>query len=167
MTTYAHQFDTSIGELFIAVNDEGALLRLLFAGPRSRGVLTAGLAPPIEWNSKRCAHVVRQINEYFRSKRRDFDLKIEMQGTPFQKRVWKELRRIPFGETISYRQLAERLGRPTATRAVGRANATNPISLIVPCHRVIGADGSLTGFGGGIEVKRSLLQHEGALRELF
>jgi methylated-DNA-[protein]-cysteine S-methyltransferase len=167
MTTYAHQFDTPIGELFIAVNDEGALLRLLFAGPRSRDVLTAGLTPPIEWSPKRCAHVVRQINEYFRSKRRNFDLDIELQGTPFQKQVWTELQRIPFGETISYRQLAERLGRPTATRAVGRANATNPISLIVPCHRVIGADGSLTGFGGGIDVKRSLLQHEGALRELF
>jgi methylated-DNA-[protein]-cysteine S-methyltransferase len=90
-----------------------------------------------------------------------------LQGTEFQKRVWSELQRIPFGETISYRQLADRLGRPTATRAVGRANATNPISVVVPCHRVIGADGSLTGFGGGIDVKRSLLQHEGALRELF
>jgi len=167
MTTYAHQFRTPIGALFIAVNDRGALLRLLFAGRRSRDELTAGLDPPIEWSARRCAHVVRQMEEYFRRERRDFDLKIELQGTPFQKRVWNELQRIPFGETISYRQLAERLGRPTATRAVGRANATNPISLVVPCHRVIGADGSLTGFGGGIDVKRSLLQHEGALRELF
>ncbi len=167
MTTYAHQFRPPVGELFIAVNDEGALLRLLFAGPRDRDVLTAGLAPPIEWSTKRCAHVVRQMDEYFRNKRRSFDLEINLQGTPFQKRVWSELQRIPFGETISYRQLADRLGQPTATRAVGRANATNPISVIVPCHRVIGADGSLTGFGGGLDVKRSLLQHEGALRELF
>jgi len=167
MTTYAHRFETPIGELFIAVNDEGALLRMLFAGSRSREALTPGLAPPIEWSARRCAHVARQLGEYFRKERRRFDLTIELQGTPFQKQVWKELQRIPFGETISYRQLAERLGRPTATRAVGRANATNPISLVVPCHRVIGADGSLTGFGGGIDVKRSLLLHEGALRELF
>jgi len=167
MTTYAHQFRSPVGELFIAVNDEGALLRLLFAGPRSRDLLTAGLAPPIEWSADRCAHVVRQMDEYFHNQRRTFDLQLELQGTEFQKRVWSELQRIPFGETISYRQLADRLGRPTATRAVGRANATNPISVVVPCHRVIGADGSLTGFGGGIDVKRSLLQHEGALRELF
>jgi methylated-DNA-[protein]-cysteine S-methyltransferase len=167
MTTYAHRFRSPLGELFIAVNDEGALLRLLFAGNRDRDALTAGLVPPIERSAARCAHVVRQMDEYFHSERRDFDLKIELQGTEFQKRVWKELQRIPYGETISYRQLAARLGRPTATRAVGRANATNPISVVVPCHRVIGADGSLTGFGGGIDVKRSLLQHEGALRELF
>lgn len=167
MTTYAHRFDTPVGELFIAVNDDGALRRLLFVGGRSRHRLADGLTPPIEWNAKRCAHVVRQMKEYFRRKRRRFDLKIELQGTDFQKQVWKELQRIPFGETISYRQLAKRLGRPSATRAVGRANATNPISLVVPCHRVIGADGSLTGFGGGIDVKRLLLQHEGALRELF
>jgi methylated-DNA-[protein]-cysteine S-methyltransferase len=167
MTTYAHRFPTPIGELFIAVSGEGALLRLLFAGGRGRDLLWAGLAPPIEWNADRCAHVVQQLDEYFRHERRSFDLKIELQGSEFQKRVWSELLRIPFGETISYRQLADRLGKPAATRAVGRANATNPISLVVPCHRVIGADGSLTGFGGGIDVKRTLLQHEGALRELF
>ncbi len=167
MTTYADQFPTPVGDLFIAVNDEGALLRLLFVGRRGRDMLTAGLTGPLEWNADRCAHVERQLAEYFGHERRTFDLEIELQGTPFQKQVWGELQRIPFGETISYRQLADRLGRPTATRAVGRANATNPICLVVPCHRVIGADGSLTGFGGGLDVKRSLLQHEGALRGLF
>ena len=167
MTTYAPLVPSSVGDLFTAVNDAGAVLRLLFVGHRHRDVLTAGLPPPIEWNAERCAHVERQLAEYFRNERRSFDLEIELEGTPFQKQVWSELQRIPFGETISYRQLADRLGRPTATRAVGRANATNPICLVVPCHRVIGADGSLTGFGGGLDVKRSLLQHEGALRQLF
>jgi methylated-DNA-[protein]-cysteine S-methyltransferase len=167
MTTYAHCFATPVGDLFTAVNQDGAVLRLLFRGDGDRDLLTAGLSRPIAWDAARCAHVERQISEYFRGERRSFDLPIELRGTPFQQRVWSELRRIPYGETISYRQLAGRLGRPAATRAVGRANATNPISLVVPCHRVIGADGSLTGFGGGIEVKRALLRHEGALGQLF
>ena len=167
MTTYAHVFTTPIGEIFTAVNDRGVILRILFVKDRDRDRFTANLPEPVEWNAERCRHVERQLAEYFRSERRSFDLEVELEGTPFQKRVWDELQRIPYGETISYRQLAERLGRPSAVRAVGRANATNPVSLVVPCHRVIGADGSLTGFGGGIDVKRTLLQLEGSLQELF
>jgi methylated-DNA-[protein]-cysteine S-methyltransferase len=163
MTTYAHLFQTPIGDLFTAVNAAGTILRLLFAAYRDCGDLTAGLTRPIEWNADRCAHIERQLAEYFRKKRRAFDLEIDLEGTPFQEQVWSELQRIPFGETINYRQLADRLGRPAATRAVGRANASNPICLVVPCHRVIGVNGSLTGFGGGLDVKRLLLQHEGAL----
>lgn len=91
------------------------------------------------------------------------DLPARPRGTPFQERVWQALRTIPNGETISYRQLAERIGKPSATRAVGLANGQNPVSVVVPCHRVIGSDGSLTGYGGGLPRKRWLLRHEGAL----
>ena len=103
----------------------------------------------------------RQLKEYFAGKRREFDLPLQMAGTEFQQRVWRELTKIPFGETRSYGQLAKRLNNPNGSRAVGLANGRNPIAIIVPCHRVIGADGSLTGFGGGIERKEWLLSHEG------
>ncbi|WP_037570499.1 methylated-DNA--[protein]-cysteine S-methyltransferase [Phaeacidiphilus oryzae] len=105
----------------------------------------------------------RQLAEYFAGDRRDFDLPLAPQGTEFQKSVWAALREIPYGETWSYGRLAEHLGRPGASRAVGLANGRNPISIIVPCHRVIGADGSLTGYGGGLPRKRTLLALEHAL----
>ena len=104
-----------------------------------------------------------QLVEYFAGKRCSFDLPLAPQGTEFQRQVWWELANIPFGKTISYAELATRLGRPTATRAVGAANGRNPIPIVLPCHRVIGADGSLTGFGGGLPTKQFLLQLEGAL----
>jgi methylated-DNA-[protein]-cysteine S-methyltransferase len=103
----------------------------------------------------------RQLKEYFAGKRREFDLPMRMEGTEFQRRVWRELTKIPFGETRSYGQLAKRLNNPNGSRAVGLANGRNPIAIIVPCHRVIGADGSLTGFGGGLDRKEWLLTHEG------
>jgi methylated-DNA-[protein]-cysteine S-methyltransferase len=103
----------------------------------------------------------RQLKEYFAGKRREFDLPLRMEGTEFQQRVWRELTKIPFGETRSYGQLAKRLNNPNGSRAVGLANGRNPIAVIVPCHRVIGADGSLTGFGGGLDRKEWLLTHEG------
>jgi methylated-DNA-[protein]-cysteine S-methyltransferase len=103
----------------------------------------------------------RQLKEYFAGRRREFELPLRLQGTEFQQRVWRELTQIPFGETRSYGQLAKRLNNPNGSRAVGLANGRNPIAIIVPCHRVIGADGSLTGFGGGIERKEWLLSHEG------
>jgi O-6-methylguanine DNA methyltransferase len=108
--------------------------------------------------------VVRQLAEYFAGARREFTVPLSPQGTPFQLAVWDELTRIPYGSTITYGELAARLGDPQASRAVGRANGLNPIWIIIPCHRVIGADGSLTGYAGGIEVKRALLEHEGALK---
>jgi methylated-DNA-[protein]-cysteine S-methyltransferase len=104
---------------------------------------------------------VRQLTEYFAGTRRDFDLPLRLQGTTFQTRVWRELTEIPYGQTWSYGQLAQRIDKPSASRAVGLANGRNPISILVPCHRVIGADGSLTGYGGGLERKRWLLVHEG------
>ena len=102
-----------------------------------------------------------ELGAYFAGARTEFTVPLAMSGPPFQARVWAELRRIGYGETISYLELARRVGDPRAVRAVGGANGRNPIPVIVPCHRVIGADGSLTGFGGGIERKRWLLQHEG------
>ena len=101
-----------------------------------------------------------QLRQYFDGARRDFDLRLSAAGTPFQQRVWDELRRIPYGETISYGELARRIGQPTASRAVGAANGRNPIAIVVPCHRVIGADGTLIGYGGGLPVKQALLALE-------
>jgi len=105
-----------------------------------------------------------QIEEFFAGKRQAFDFPLAPKGSEFQKRVWAELVKIPFGETISYGELARRIGNPAASRAVGRANATNPIAVIVPCHRVIGTNGKLTGYAGGIELKDKLLAWERAIK---
>jgi methylated-DNA-[protein]-cysteine S-methyltransferase len=104
--------------------------------------------------------VRRQLEEYFAGSRREFDLPVAPPGTPFQQLVWAELQRIGYGETITYAELAARIGRPTAIRAAGAANGRNPVSIIIPCHRVIGSDGSLTGYGGGLEAKRLLIDLE-------
>jgi methylated-DNA-[protein]-cysteine S-methyltransferase len=116
------------------------------------------------------AQVTTQLTEYFAGNLKDFDLPKTLLGTPFQQRVWEALEDIPYGETVSYGELAEQLGNPKASRAVGLANGKNPISIIVPCHRVIGSTGDLTGYGGGIERKRHLLDferiHSGAMLAL-
>jgi len=104
--------------------------------------------------------VAKQVREYFDGERRAFDLPLAPEGTPFQRAVWDELLRIPYGTTISYVTLACRIGRPKASRAVGQANGANPVALIIPCHRVIGADGTLTGYGGGLPLKQALLDFE-------
>jgi methylated-DNA-[protein]-cysteine S-methyltransferase len=106
------------------------------------------------------ADVATQLKEYFAGQRTTFDLPLNLIGTPFQQRVWTALLDIPYGETVSYGQLAEELGQPTASRAVGLANGKNPVSIIVPCHRVVGSKGDLTGYGGGLERKRYLLDFE-------
>jgi len=108
------------------------------------------------------AETRRQLNEYFDGKRRAFDVPLDLRGTPFQLRVWKALTEIPFGATASYRDIAAAVGRPKAVRAVGGANNRNPVPIIVPCHRVVGADGSLVGYGGGLPIKRRLLALEKA-----
>lgn len=110
---------------------------------------------------------VRELRAYFRGELREFTVPVALSGTPFQERVWRGLLSIPYGERRSYGWLAEEIGRPTASRAVGAANGCNPVPLVVPCHRVIGADGSLVGYGGGLETKRWLLSHEAAQAELF
>lgn len=107
----------------------------------------------------------RQLDAYFAGKRERFELPLDPQGTEFQKRVWTELVAIPYGETVSYSELARRLGRPRAFRAVGAANGQNPISVIIPCHRIVGKSGDLTGYGGGLDVKRSLLELERCTKE--
>ena len=104
----------------------------------------------------------RQLRAYFAGQLRRFDLPLDMQGTEFQLRVWHELERIPYGETRSYRQIAEAVGAPRAVRAVGAANGANPIPIVVPCHRVIGANGKLVGYGGGLPLKKRLLELEGS-----
>jgi methylated-DNA-[protein]-cysteine S-methyltransferase len=149
--------DSPIGRLTLT-SDGAALTGLYMAGPSkpprtADWVMDPTVAPLPE--------AARQLREYFAGERRRFDLPLRLQGTDFQKRVWQQLTAIPFGETWSYGQLAKRLDNPSACRAVGLANGKNPIAVIVPCHRVIGADGSLTGFGGGLERKEWLLAHEG------
>jgi len=110
------------------------------------------------------AETERQLSEYFAGKRTQFELPLEPRGTEFQQKVWRALRTIPFGKTKSYIDIAEAIGSPRACRAVGAANGKNPISIVIPCHRVVGANGSLTGFGGGLETKAKLLAHEARAR---
>jgi methylated-DNA-[protein]-cysteine S-methyltransferase len=107
-------------------------------------------------------NVFKQLKEYFNRERKEFDVSLEFIGTEFQKKVWNELAKIPYGETISYGELANRMGDKNLMRAVAAANGANPIPIIIPCHRVIGADGSLTGYGGGLDVKQKLLELEGS-----
>jgi methylated-DNA-[protein]-cysteine S-methyltransferase len=104
---------------------------------------------------------VRQLQEYFQGQRQVFTLPLTPPGTPFQQRVWQELQHIPFGTTLTYRELAQRLGMPQVARAVGHANGRNPLAIVIPCHRLIGSDGRLHGYAGGLDRKRRLLQHEG------
>lgn len=111
--------------------------------------------------------VISQLDAYFAGRRQTFDITLRPNGTPFQLRVWEELSRIPYGETISYGELARRVGSPNAFRAVGQANGRNPISIVVPCHRVIGADGRIAGYGGGVDRKRFLLDLEATGRRLI
>jgi methylated-DNA-[protein]-cysteine S-methyltransferase len=122
----------------------------------SFGPRVSALNPPF-------AETARQLAEYFGGRRQVFELPLRLQGTAFQKRVWAALREIPFGQTWTYGELARHIGQTTASRAVGLANGKNPIGVIVPCHRVIGSDGSLTGYGGGLARKQALLRHERAL----
>lgn len=109
---------------------------------------------------------VSQLKGYFDGERKDFDLKLNPKGTAFQVKVWKELLQIPFGKTISYLELSQKLGDKKAIRAVAAANGKNPIWIVIPCHRVIGSDGSLTGYAGGLHRKKSLLEHEGAIKQI-
>ena len=150
--------DSPIGDLMIT-SDGHALTGLYMLGGGA-----AGPAPDWTRSPRALAPAAAELAEYFRGDRISFDVPLAPSGTPFQLAVWNQLTRIPFGSTASYGDVAAALGkRPVASRAVGLANGRNPISVIVPCHRVIGADGSLTGYGGGLERKHWLLRHEGAL----
>lgn len=160
MITYA-TFDSPIGTLY-ATAEEGALTGLYFEGGRH--------APPIDpaWrmgtaSAAPFAECARQLRDYLAGRRRTFDLPLAPRGTEFQRRVWREIARIPYGETLSYATLAARAGAPGAARAAGAATGRNPLSIVVPCHRVVGGGGALTGYAGGLERKTRLLEIEGAL----
>lgn len=148
--------DSPYGPLTLVATD-GVLSALYMTDHRHR--------PPQETFGDRDAtpfgETIRQMAAYFDGELREFDLPLRLDGTPFQQTVWEALRQIPYGETRSYGELAEAIGRPGASRAVGLANGKNPISVIVPCHRVIGANGSMTGYGGGLDRKQRLLAFEG------
>lgn len=144
-------YDTAVGRIGIAA-DGDAITHLVF-GEDSRLPGEVRETPAI-------AAAAGQIAEYLAGMRDTFDVTLKPAGTEFQRAVWRELQTIPYGETLSYGEIARRIGRPKACRAVGMANNRNPISIIVPCHRVIGADGSLVGYGGGLDVKRKLLALE-------
>lgn len=164
MRCLTHAFGTPIGLLRAFLDEQGRVVGLEFA--RRADDLAAHLTASggeLHVDAAAGAKVERQLAEYFAGLRTDFELELAPRGTPFQLRVWEELRTIPYGSTMSYGALARRLGSATLTRAVGLANGANPIAIVVPCHRVIGADGSLVGYGGGLEVKRRLLELEGAL----
>jgi len=166
MTLYAGVIHTPVGALLALVRDDGALTALPFLST-DQDARVAGEAHAagsvVVFDESRTSHVAAELDEYFEGQRRSFTLRTEPVGTEFQLKVWRALEQIPFGETMGYAELARHIGSPNASRAVGRANGSNPIPVIVPCHRVIGAHGDLTGYGGGIDKKRVLLQHEGAL----
>jgi methylated-DNA-[protein]-cysteine S-methyltransferase len=151
------RIESPIGPLVIAGDDDG--LRVLWFGRDRYG---RAAQPAADWEPDRGSmkEPVKQLNAYFAGKLRDFDIPLAPQGTAFQTAVWRALCDIPYGETTSYGELARRLGNPRAVRAVGLANGSNPIAIIIPCHRVIGSNGSLVGYGGGLPIKQALLALE-------
>ena len=163
MTTWITIFESPVGPLLL-MSDGTSLTGLHTDNDKHRPAMQP------DWicdeTAAPFAQVKAQLRGYFEGRLTEFDLPLAPLGTEFQLRVWQELRDIPYGETISYAELARRIGRPTASRAVGHSNARNPISIIVPCHRVIGADKSLTGYAGGLERKRALLDHEAEVKGL-
>jgi methylated-DNA-[protein]-cysteine S-methyltransferase len=144
---------TPIGELVLTADPDGAVTSLYLPNHRP---------DTSDWirDDALLERAVRQLREYFAGERTEFDLALRPQGAPFQLQVWEALLKIPYGETASYGEIAREIGHPTAFRAVGAANGQNPIAIIVPCHRVIGSNGSLTGYGGGLPTKRALLDLE-------
>ncbi len=156
---YWHEIASPVGPLLLA--GDGSHIKLIHfrSGPRPRQAERSWVedARPFE-------ATIAQLEEFFAGRRRSFELPLAPEGTEFQRTVWQALTRIPYGETISYGELARRIGKPQASRAVGLANGANPLPIVVPCHRVIGADGSLTGFGGGLDIKRKLLALESSTR---
>jgi methylated-DNA-[protein]-cysteine S-methyltransferase len=156
--TYYTQTPSPIGPLQL-LGDERAL----------RGLYMHPFPPPDDWREAKepFADAIAQLEQYFAGERSEFGLRLDMRGTQFQRDVWDALLTVPYGETRSYGEIAKQIGRPHRARAVGAANGNNPISIIVPCHRVIGADGSLTGYGGGLDRKRFLLDHEAGVGSLL
>jgi methylated-DNA-[protein]-cysteine S-methyltransferase len=169
MTILCCSMDSPFGRLLFAERG-GTLLRLSFAEGGGRVCFAtrvrerdAEVSEAVTWDETVSSPARRQLREYCRGARTAFELELAPKGTPFQQEVWRALQRVPFGETRSYRDLAIAIRRPSAVRAVGAANGQNPICIVVPCHRVIGSDGSLTGYAFGLEQKRRQLEFEGAV----
>ena len=157
MSLFFKWIDSPVGKLKLMASDK-ALVAILWERDNPARVRLGEVA-------ERTSHPIlvlaeRQLEEYFAGRRLSFSLPLDLRGTPFQRGVWEALLAIPFGETRTYREIAERLGNPRATRAVGAANGRNPVSIVVPCHRVVGASGKLTGFAGGLDAKAILLNLE-------
>jgi methylated-DNA-[protein]-cysteine S-methyltransferase len=151
-TTYYFDMDSPVGTLLFAGSAERLAAIYFQSGPHPTTVRAEWIASERPFQS-----VVRQLKEYFAGRRRHFEVPLEPTGTPFQRAVWQELTQIPYGKSTSYGEIARCIGHPLASRAVGRANGANPWPIVVPCHRVIGANRSLTGFGGGLAIKQRLL----------
>ena len=163
MKPWLHPLESPLGTLLAAANHEGALVYLGFADHEPRQALLRSLEATQETLTRdpTALDLLRdQLDAYFRGSRQRFDVPLELRGTPFRRRVWEELQRIPFGAALSYGELAKRLGDSKLSRAVGAANGANPVSILVPCHRVIGANGRLTGYAGGLGNKEALLSLE-------
>jgi methylated-DNA-[protein]-cysteine S-methyltransferase len=152
---YWAPIESRFGDFAAWVDGEGRLMRFALSGKDA-----AHVDPLAEKNEKALRDVQKQVSQYDAGKRQSFALELTWDGPPFHQKVWKLLTKIPFGATTTYAALAAKLGKPQAFRAVGAANGANPIALIVPCHRVVGSNRSLTGFGGGLPMKRALLEHE-------
>jgi methylated-DNA-[protein]-cysteine S-methyltransferase len=153
--TYYTTMNSPVGKILLAGNADGLSYIDLQSGPHS-------IEPAAEWVEDEgfFSEAIAQLEAYFSGELQQFELPLAAEGTPFQQEVWRALVDIPYGETISYGELAAKLGKPGAARAVGLANGRNPLPIVVPCHRVIGSDGSLTGYGGGLDIKRALLALE-------
>jgi methylated-DNA-[protein]-cysteine S-methyltransferase len=149
--------ESPMGPLTVASTEKG------IASIHFGNSLPTGIAPDPSANQE----TVEQLTEYFQGKRTQFELRLDVEGTEFQKAVWNELQRIPYGETRSYGEIAKAVGKPGAARAVGMANHDNPLAVVIPCHRVVGRDGSLTGYAGGLHLKAQLLSIERRHRTLF
>ena len=163
MNVYVDTVESPAGELAFAVDEEGALVFLRFEEGDGEIALEEELEAEgfvLLRDEERTARAREELREYYAGERQEFGLPLALVGSDWQKAVWRELTRIPYGQTRSYGEIADLLDRPGAARAVGRANATNRLPLVVPCHRVIAADGSLGGFNGGLHIKERLLEHE-------
>jgi methylated-DNA-[protein]-cysteine S-methyltransferase len=164
------RYTTPIGDLLLATDDAGCLRAVDLRGDEARitGYLRCQYGKSVRLEAGSATRVRQALDDYFAGRLNALDdIECQADGTPFQQSVWTALRRIPAGQTLSYGALAAQLGNPKAVRAVGLANGANPIPIVLPCHRVIGSDGSLTGYGGGLERKRWLLAHEGRFSPLL
>jgi methylated-DNA-[protein]-cysteine S-methyltransferase len=162
VATYYHYYAAPFGELLLAGDGQSLSLLGFPKGKMARRHDENWIRDP-----GRFRDASEQLDRYFAGKLKVFELKLELAGTPFQKAVWAALKNIPYGATCSYGEIAEDIGRPKASRAVGAANGINPVPIIIPCHRVVGSNGALTGFGGGLSTKRFLLSVESGVTDLF